>query len=144
MLSADHKARLRRSLNLFLEDDSPRARALRRVATELAVLPITDDRDRDFGIRLSDGRVVSFTRTEPYDVRLVDVPNAALALLAHAWTRFPELAPLVPLRPAEAVDCPSCNGSGVLRHGEAPSGFSCYCGGVGWSYRDGWVARSSK
>ena len=143
MLSADHNARLRRSLKLFLEEDSPRAGALRHVATELSILPITDDRNRDFGIRLSDGKVVSFNRTEPYDPRVVDLPNAELALLAHAWTRFPELAPFVPLRPADAIDCPACDGSGVLRHGDGPSGFSCYCGGVGWTFRDGWVARSS-
>jgi hypothetical protein len=143
MLTPDLKTRLRRSLNLFLEDSSPRTRELRRVATELSVLPITDDRDREFGIRLSDGKVVSFNRGEPYDPRVVDVPNAELALLAHAWIKFPELAPLVPLRPADAVACPACDGSGVLRHGERPTGFSCYCGGVGWSYRDGWTARSS-
>jgi len=143
MLSADCKERLRRSLNLFLEEDSPRARALRQIATELSVLPITDDRNRDFGVRLSDGRVVSFNRAEPYDLRVIDVPNAELALLAQAWIRFPELAPLVPRRPADAVDCPACNGSGVLRHGEPPSGLPCYCGGVGWTFRDGWVARSS-
>ena len=144
MLSADHRARLRRSLSVFLEDDSPRARALRHVATELAVLPITDDRDRDFGVRLSDGRVVSFNRGEPYDLRLVDVPNAELALLAQAWIRFPELAPLVPVRPADAIDCPVCKGSGVCPRNEQPPGFSCYCGGIGWAYRDGWVARSSR
>jgi hypothetical protein len=143
MLTPDLKTRLRRSLNLFLEDSSPRTRELRRVATELSVLPITDDRDREFGIRLSDGKVVSFNRTEPYDLRVVDVPNAELALVAQAWIKFPELAPLVPLRPADAVACPACDGSGVLRHGERPAGFSCYCGGVGWAYRDGWTARSS-
>ena len=143
MLNEDHKARLRRSLSQFLEEDSARARALRHVATELAVLPITDDWNRDFGVRLSDGRVVSFNRSEPYDLRVVDVPNAELALLGHAWTRFPELAALVPLRPADAIDCPSCKGSGVLPHTERPSGLSCYCGGMGWLFADGWLARSS-
>lgn len=142
-MNADHRARLRRSLTLFLEEDSPRARALRQVATALGVLPITDDWDRDFGVRLSDGRVVSFNRCEPYDLRVVDVPNAELSLLAHAWTKFPELAPLVPLRPADAIDCAACNGIGVLPHDKRPSGFACYCGGVGWLFRDGWVARSS-
>ena len=144
MLSADHRARLGRLLNHFLEDDSPAARALQHVARELAVLPITDDRDRDFGVRLSDGRVVSFNRTEPYDLRVVNVPNAELALLAHAWIRFPELAPLVPLRPADAIDCPACKGSGVCPHNEQLLGVSCYCGGVGWTYRDGWTVKSSK
>ena len=140
MLNADHKARLRRSLNLFLEEGSPRAHALRHVATELAVLPITDDRDRDLGVRLSDGRVVSFNRSQPYDLQVVDVPNAELAVLAHAWTMFPELAPLVPLRPADAIDCPACKGSGVFPHSARPSSFSCFCGGVGWLFPDGWLA----
>ena len=144
MLNADHRARLRRSLNLFLGEDTPRAHALRRVATELDVLPITDDWNRDFGVRLSDGSVVSFNRSKPYDLLVVDVPNAELAVLGHAWTIFAELAPLVPHRSAETIDCPACNGSGTCSHGERPAGFSCYCGGVGWLFRDGWMARSSR
>lgn len=144
MLNVDHRVRLRRVLSRFLEDDTPRARALRRVATELDVLPVTDDSNRDFGVRLADGSVVSFNRNEPYDLHVVDVPNAELAVLALAWTKFPELAPLVPRRPAEAIDCPACHGSGVFAPNEQPSGFSCYCGGVGWLFRDGWVARSSR
>ena len=143
MLSADHKARLRRSLNRFLEEDTPRAHALRHVATELELLPITDDWNRDLGVRLADGRVVSFNRSEPYEIQVVDVPNAELAVLGHAWTKFPELAPLVPRRPDDAIDCPACKGSGVFPRRDGPQGFSCYCGGVGWLFRDGWLARSS-
>jgi len=140
MLSVDHKARLRRSLDSFLKEDTPRARDLRHIAKQLAILPITDDRNRDFGVRLSDGKVVSFSRCEPFDVQVVAVPNAELALLAYAWTKFSELAPLVPVRSADAIDCPACDGSGSIRHGEPPLGFSCYCGGLGWLYRDGWVS----
>ena len=141
-LNTDLKARLRRSLAAFLEDDAPQARELRHVATELAIIPITDDRDREFGIRLSDGKVVSFSRHEPFDLKVVALPNAELAVLAHAWTRFPELAPLVPVRPADAISCPACDGSGSIKHGERPSGFSCYCGGIGWLFRDGWLTPS--
>ena|SRR5690349_224668 len=144
MLNANQRARLRRSLNSFLEEDSPRAHALRHVATALDVLPITDDRDRDFGVRLSDGRVVSFNRADPFDLRVVDVPNAELAVLGHAWTTFPELASLVPFRPADAIDCPACQGSGVSQDSAGPSGFSCYCGGMGWLFPDGWLARRSR
>jgi hypothetical protein len=139
MLTADHKARLRRTLHAFLEEDTPGARELRSVAKELAVIPVTDDCNRDFGIRLSDGKVVSFKRDEPFDVRVVDVPNAEIAVLGHAWMKFPELAPLVPVRPSRAIDCPACDGSGVLRHGKHPSAFSCYCGGLGWLFPDGWL-----
>jgi hypothetical protein len=142
MLTADQKTRLRRVLDAFLEEDTPRADALRRVAQELAVIPITDDWNRDFGIRLSDGKVVSFNRNEPFDVQVVDVPNAEIAVLGHAWMRFSELAPLVPVRPSHAIDCPACDGSGLSRHGKRPSGFSCYCGGLGWLLPDGWITKT--
>ena len=137
-MSADQKARLRRSLTSFLKDDTSGARALRHVAAELAVIPVTDDRNRDFGIRVADGRVVSFNRVEPFDLQLVTIPNAELAVLGHAWTKFPELAPLVPERPSNAIECPACDGRGLLRHGERPFEFSCYCGGLGWLHPDGW------
>lgn len=142
MLTPDQRARLRRSLNSYLGEGTSQPGELERFATELAVLPIIDDCDRAFGLRLSDGKVVSFNRSEPFDLHVVAVPNAELAVLAHAWIKFPELAPLVPSRPADAIDCSACEGSGVIRHGQPPSGFSCYCGGLGWLFPDGWVARS--
>jgi hypothetical protein len=142
MLTADNRARLRRVLDSFLQEDTPHARELRHVARELAVIPVTDGRNRDFGIRVSDGKVVSFNKTEPFDLHVVGVPNAEIAVLGHAWTQFSELAPLVPVRPSHAIDCPMCGGSGVSRRGERRSGFSCYCGGLGWMLPDGWVTRS--
>jgi hypothetical protein len=142
MLTADNKARLRRCLDSFLNEQTPTARELHRVAKELAVVPITDDWNRVFGIRVSDGRVVSFNRIEPFDLELVTVPNAELAVLGHAWTKFPELAPLVPRRPAEAIICPACSGSGLATYGEGPKDFSCYCGGLGWLLPEGWLTRS--
>ena len=140
MMSADHRARLRRALDAFLADETPATRELRQVAKELAVLPISDAGDRDFGIRLSDGKVVSFSRNEPFELAVVAVPNAQLAILAHAWMKFPELAALVPTRSADAIDCPACEGSGLIRHGNPPRELSCYCGGIGWLHRDGWDA----
>jgi hypothetical protein len=41
-------------------------------------------------------------------------PNERVALLVSAQRLYPELAVLLPLRPVEAIDCPSCNGQGVL------------------------------
>jgi hypothetical protein len=137
-LSADQRARLRRSLDSFLTDDTCPEASLRRVAAELAVIPITSDRNRELGIRVSDGRVVSFQRDEPFNLQVVGIPNAELAVYGHAWTKFPELAPLVPERPADAIECPACGGSGLHQRGERPSTLSCYCGGLGWLHRDGW------
>jgi hypothetical protein len=141
MLSADHRARLRRSLDTFLEENAPSAADLCHAAKALGVIPITDDRQRDFGIRLSDGKIVSFNRHEPFDLHIVAVPNAELAVLGHAWTKFPELVAFVPTRPADATDCPACSGSGVSKHEELSSGLSCYCGGLGWVFRDGWSTK---
>jgi hypothetical protein len=39
--------------------------------------------------------------------------NERVALLITAQRRFPELAVLLPLRPAAATDCPACQGKGV-------------------------------
>ena len=141
-LSAEDRARLRRALESLLAEDTPRTRELRTAATELGVLPVTDDWHRDLGIRLADGKVVSFNRHQPYDLQVVTMPNVEIAVIGHAWTIFPELAPLVPTRSADAVECPACHGSGLNRQGERPSGFSCYCGGLGWLHRDGWTAHS--
>src|SRR3954468_10345780 len=138
MVSADHRARLRRSFDSFLADDPPRESELRRAAAKLGVIPITSELSRAFGIRVADGRIVSFNRDEPFDVRPVAVPNAELAVLGHAWTKFPELVALVPTRPVDAIDCLACRGSGVMKDGELPSGLSCYCGGLGWLLPDGW------
>jgi hypothetical protein len=138
MLSADHRDRLRRSFDSFLEEDAERVAELRHAAEELRVIPITNDRHRVLGIRLADGKIVSFNGTEPFDLQVVGVPNAELAVLGHAWTKFPELVALVPTRPGDAMDCPACGGSGVMRQKELTSGFSCYCGGLGWLFPDGW------
>jgi hypothetical protein len=71
-------------------------------------------------------------------VQLVDLSNAELAVLAHAWTKYPELAALVPVRAGDAIECPACDGSGIIKHGPRPANFSCYCGGLGWLYPGGW------
>lgn len=141
MLSADHRARLQRSFDSFLEENLSRANDLCHAAEELGVLPIADNHERDFGIRLSDGKVVSFNRIEPFDLHVVAVPNAELAVLGHAWTKFPALVTLVPSRPIYAIDCQACGGSGVTKEGNLPSGLSCYCGGLGWLFPNGWSAQ---
>lgn len=142
MLSPEHRALLRRALESMLAENTPRSRELRTAATELGVLPVTDDWHRDLGIRLADGKIVSFNRHQPYDLQVVTVPNVESAVIGHAWAKFPELAPLVPRRPAEAIDCPACHGTGLTRQDERPPGFSCYCGGLGWLRRDGWTDQS--
>ncbi len=50
--------------------------------------------------------------------------------ISQGVKHYPELASLIPLRPAEAVTCSVCGGSGTLAG--APQ-IVCECGGAGWS-----------
>jgi len=55
-------------------------------------------------------------------------PNERVALLISAQRPYPELAVLLPLRPAEATDCRACAATG-----RTPVGSWCFeCGARGW------------
>jgi hypothetical protein len=61
------------------------------------------------------------------DPRMV---NSALHL---GSLRYPKLSKFAPVRPADGVTCPFCNGTGKLSGpaGKIPN-VQCYCGGLGW------------
>jgi hypothetical protein len=47
--------------------------------------------------------------------------------------RYPELRPLLPIRPAVAEKCDACAGQGRIRVAEISHGFLCgTCRGLGW------------
>jgi hypothetical protein len=47
--------------------------------------------------------------------------------------RYPELRPLLPIRPAVAEACGACDGQGRIRVAEISRGFLCgTCRGLGW------------
>jgi hypothetical protein len=57
-------------------------------------------------------------------------PNERIALLiSTARRRFPELAVLLPLRPADAIDCRQCEGKGVLFE----AAWCWECSARGWT-----------
>jgi hypothetical protein len=48
---------------------------------------------------------------------------------------YPELLSFLPPRPSEAVDCPNCEGTGVLEmslENRTLRNVECYCSGAGW------------
>lgn len=57
-----------------------------------------------------------------------------LMALAVGTERYPWLAELLPPRPADAIDCGSCGGSGSVGVGAPPGGgFLCQaCDALGW------------
>lgn len=56
--------------------------------------------------------------------------NLHLIALVAGVQRYPWLSELLPIRPAEAVDCTSCSGSGRLGLDNAL--FCHACGALGW------------
>ena len=63
-------------------------------------------------------------------LKLEESPHWCLVARLAAAERFPELAELVTIRPAEAADCPDCEGRGRVLNDLVRCGV-CY--GLGWS-----------
>lgn len=134
-------ASLNRLHTEFIRARTSRSRAVGAAARALGVLPITDDWERDFGIRIEDGEVISFNRDVPHDPRVECGGWIRLAILHHARFKYPELAGMLPPRPPDAEDCGACLGEGVRTRpdGERYSCPRCVCG---WRVDD-WDAYST-
>jgi hypothetical protein len=63
-------------------------------------------------------------------LKLEESPHWCLVARLAAAERFPELAELVPIRPAGAADCSDCDGRGRVLNDLVRCGV-CY--GLGWS-----------
>ncbi len=50
--------------------------------------------------------------------------------ICQGTRKYPELRALLPERPATALTCPACGGSGQMSG--APPQIVCQCGGTGW------------
>jgi len=101
---------------------------LRAIVAEVQLLPAMLDMGGCLGLR-PNGEVASFMWDEPYTLRPETDNRIRNMAYYRASLKHPALAPLVPRRPADAVDCSYCAGSGRF------PGFDqvvCYCGGLGW------------
>jgi hypothetical protein len=106
---------------------------LRVLVAELRLLPALLDMGGCLGLRPT-GEVASFLWEEPTTLR----PETDLRIRNLAYyqvsLKHPELALLVPRRPAGAVTCTYCAGSGRCSGlpAELADKIVCYCGGIGW------------
>jgi hypothetical protein len=117
------------ALKQFLADASPDPISLRKIAAEIEALPLVLDMGGCFAIR-PNGDVVSFAWDTPSDVRIEEDPRIRNMAIFQGSEKYPTLQPLIPLRPADAPECPQCRGTGKLP--EAIPNLICYCGGLGW------------
>jgi hypothetical protein len=108
---------------------------LRKLASELSVLPMMLDMGGCYAIR-PDGEIISFSWDEPFKLDIEKDARIQRLVLASGVKKYPELKNLLPTRPDEAIECSSCNGTGVDRfvaeHGLDPETIVCFCGGLGW------------
>lgn len=121
------RIRLRR--DEFLASQEPTLRWLRLAAAEHGFLPLYTGWMATVGIS-TDGTFVRWEQEEdPPRVETLDNRYQQRFALSRGALTYPELAALIPPRPAEAEDCPGCGGTGQpLGH---PT-IICECGGVGW------------
>jgi hypothetical protein len=106
---------------------------LRAIAAAVRLLPAVLDMGGCLGLRQS-GAVASFLWDEPHVLRAEPDPRIRNVAYYQASLKYPALAPLVPRRPANAVSCLCCGGSGRCSGLPAHLANSvvCYCGGLGW------------
>jgi hypothetical protein len=124
------ESELRRYLATAGSAEHPAAQA---GAERHQVLPLFNDFVGCWALDMS-GRLVFFSweaakELEPVSDHPVEAigANAALAL---GSVRFPALATIRPVRPADAVQCTSCDGRGRLTG--VSDNIVCACGGLGW------------
>lgn len=98
----------------------------------LHALPVPWAWEGCFGI-LSTGEVIYVDDT---GIPASAEPMEKLHTLAYASHRYPELAPLLPQRPENALSCPQCHGEKTLNAKLGPSKsaaiFCGECNGLGW------------
>ena len=117
------------ALRQFLADSSPDPMNLRQIAAEIQALPLVLDMGGCYAI-CSNGQVVSFSWDAPSDVRVEEDPRIRNMAIFQGCRKYPTLKSLVPSRPAEALECSQCHGTGKL---PLPmQNVICYCGGLGW------------
>lgn len=127
------RAVLERELAAYLVAGPSEPAAAHEVASRHRVLPLFNDFMGCWALEM-DGQLV-FCAWEapetmaPVSDRAVDGTGAHVAL-ALGSTRFPALAAIRPVRPADAVPCTTCDGAGRLAG--VPANVVCACGGLGW------------
>jgi len=113
----------------FLASKEPTDSYLKKPARKYGFLPLECSWTPIIGIR-SDGSFVSWDDDDKSGVKVVTAPREQRVALWQGAKRFPELRALLPERPAYAITCTHCNGTGELP--PMTPQMICYCGGAGW------------
>src|SRR5258705_4110061 len=104
---------------------------MRQLAAELRILPVVLDMGVCYCLR-SDGEIFSFIWDEPHQLRAEGEERIRNLVLFQAAKKFPELELLMPSRPATALDCDFCQGTGIVIDlpPKLAKDILCFCGGL--------------
>ncbi len=110
---------------------------LRKVVAETRILPLMYDWSGFYGIRPCEIIVfVDFNEGPPFEIKSEEDPRICRMALFQGSRRYAELSKLAPTRPADALDCRSCGGSGREptndKRNFGDDRIVCWCGGLGW------------
>ncbi len=115
--------------------DSDKTIDLRKIASELNVLPIYPDWSGAFGIR-PNGEFFSFSYEKPYEIKTAYNQREINSVLFQAVKNYSELQELMPVRTPDSIECPDCDGTGNYKkfadHEVLSKTVVCFCGGLGW------------
>jgi hypothetical protein len=118
----------------FLTDSTSIYAYARGRAARAYALPLFFDWTAFMALRL-DGQVVWVPYDdEPFEIEVLQDERLRNLGLFQGTKLHPDLAFLIPRRPADAIDCPDCRGTGKLTHLSVR--ILCSCGGVGWLPRN--------
>jgi hypothetical protein len=107
---------------------------LRKIASELNVLPLYKDWDGTFGIR-STGEFFSFSYKKPDEIRTTYNQREINGILVRGLKKYSELQELMPTRTTNSIECSDCGETGISPMNEK-LGFTkerivCFCGALG-------------
>lgn len=123
---------IRRLIEAFTASAVPSARALHNAVSTYGFLPLYVGWSRVLGITPG-GEIVEWDPEGAREgIQAASNPYLRRVALAQGAIKYPELAPLLPTRPSEALTCKQCGGSGAL----ADTRLVCECGGLGWLLPD--------
>lgn len=108
---------------------------IRPIISAERILPMMFDWSGFYSINRN-GEIVFVDLGPPFDIRPEADERICRMVLCQGVKRYAELIELLPIRPDEAVDCSSCDGTGREPTNDL-IGFDqetivCWCGGLGW------------
>jgi hypothetical protein len=131
-LSAQLRSQIQSLIHDYFTESSAEPAYLKILAERYQVLPLYVGWTAFYGLRL-DGEIVLVPTEEEGNPQPEFDERLRRMAIFRGTKKYPDLKPLVPERPADALSCTHCEGWGRIDiPGIEADTLVCYCGGLGW------------